>query len=154
MAKVYYQFGIGALRGTIANGVHYPARSRTCGYIRRWVLPSATDQNTILGNIATNLASVWASASVGYKENFKTYAQRYYSTNSGPEGFDPNRSSYAHFIKMMYAWYDSDPTHVDLLAVSKADIVAAHSPVEDLEQAINANLLPPVPNYDNLSSAI
>lgn len=154
MAKVWFKFGIGSMSGTVDNGVHWPTKSRINGYMRKWVLPKLTANNTLFGTIAQNLALVWQDCSVEYVADMKTYAQRYFIEAGRIESFDPCRSSYAMWLKAMWNWRDSDPTHVDLSEITVADIVALDADVRTVARMVEADFLPGISLYEDLTSGI
>lgn len=154
MAKVWYKFGIGAISGTLADGVHMPAKSLLVGYMRRWVMPTLTTNNALLGSISKNLASIWGNASADYRTDFGLYADRYAVQYDGEQQFNVNYSPYAWFVQMMYAWRDSDPLHIDLTTVTVADIVLMDADVRTVERAIDAGYIRTIDTYDDLTNDI
>jgi len=154
MAKVWYKFGIGAISGTLADGVNMPAKSKLVGYMRRWVMPKLTANNTHFGAIALNLVAVWNNSAAGYKTDFSDYAERYAADNSRIDHFNVNYSPYAWFVHMMYDWQKTDPLHIDLTAVTVADIVTMDADVKTVERAIDAGYLLHIAVYDDLITDI
>jgi hypothetical protein len=63
-------------------------------------------------------------------------------------------SAYNFFMKLMYAWQESDPEHVDLSTVTIADIVAMDADVRTVARAIGAMYLRRVRPYADLTSDI
>jgi hypothetical protein len=154
MAKVWYKFGIGAVSGTLADGTHMPAKSHLVGYMRRWVMPKLTINNTHFGTIAKNLKLVWANASADYKANALLYAQRYATQYLSEDQFNPAFSPYAWWTQMMFAWAVTDPLHIDLTTVTVADIVTSDAEVRTWERAIDAGYIRTITLYSDLTDDI
>jgi len=119
---------------------------------RDYVIPKLTANNTLMGAVCKNLASVFRNASPTYLQNFKDYAERNDSENVTKKEIAPN--AYALFIKMMYAWFKSDPEHVDLSTVTVADIIALDADVQTVASAVTAGFLPSISNSADLTSGI
>lgn len=119
---------------------------------RRWVLPEVTPQQDTMRAIAQNLRVVWATANDLYKADFKTYGKKYKQEKLRPWVFPPR--AYSIFINLMYAWRDSDPTHVDLKMVTVADIVALDAPVRTIQRSVEEQFLVPVSDYSTLDHDI
>jgi len=150
--KVWHKYGIGAFSGTIDLGVFRPVKRRIASIMRRWVEPRSTEQNSIFGAIGHNLAIVYHDADGGYIQDLGVYAQRYYDEIEVDKEFDPTKSRYGIFVKMMYNWQKSDPEFVDLSAVTKEDIITHESPVLTVKDAVEAGLLPVVTDYEELDT--
>lgn len=123
---------------------------------REYVKPRLTANNTLMGTTTKNLASVYHNCEEGYIADLKTYANRYNTQYGGTasELEIKHISSFGVFMKMMWAWYDSDPEHVDLSAVTVADIVSLDADVRTVARAIDAEFLPIVTTYDDLITGI
>ena len=154
MCKIHYKFGIETISGTLESLVHMPNKSLFGSYGRRWVYPKLTYNNHLKGSIMKNLAMIYSECSSDYIADLKTYARRYFDQYIVSTAFDPVRSSYAHFVHMMYKWAASDPTHIDLETVTIADIVALDAPVITLVSAVDAGFLKPIEMYEDLTSSI
>jgi len=107
---------------------------------RDYVYPKLTENNHMKGKIVRNLASVYHDASEFYIDDLKTYAERNGRENTPKNKLIP--TAFALFLKMMYAWYESDPEHIDLTTVTVADIVAMEAPVKTIAGAVEAEFLP------------
>ena len=119
---------------------------------RTWVMPAATPQQETLTKISQNLRLVWKDANPLYKADFKTYANKFRTEKLKPWVFPPR--SYSIFIDLMYAWRDSDPTHVELSTVTIADIVSLNAPVRTVSDSVDTGLLVPVSGYTLLNNNI
>jgi hypothetical protein len=110
------------------------------------------EQHHKLGNIAKNLAIVYRNATALYKADFKAYAKEFGTRKSYRAKVLP--CGYAMFVKMMQAWYESDPTHVDLSTVTIADITALDADVRSVARAVEAGFLPLVKGCTTLTANI
>lgn len=151
MAKVWYKFGIGAISGTLADGVNMPAKSKLVGYIRRWVYPTLTANNTLFGQKGRNLGACFNNCASGFKDDFSIYAERYAAENNRNDHFNVNYSPMGWFVKGMYAWEESDPTHVDLTAVTPADMFSLDCDMLTVSRAIGAGFIPSISDYSDLT---
>lgn len=149
--KVIFKYGIKTFSGTVNNMVYGSYKKGTLCYGRDYVKPKLTENNIQKGKIMRNLASVYKNASSAYKQDLGIYADRY-AVKAPQDKLPPN--GYALFIKMMFAWLESDPEHVDLTTVAIADIVAADAPVRTIAGAITEELLPLVRLFADLTSDI
>jgi len=150
--KVKFKFGIETYSGTVDSMTYGSYRDDKLCIGREYVYPRITDNNHAMGNIMKNLASVYAAADPLYIADLKTYAMRNGSENVPKTKLIP--TAFSLFIKMMYAWYDSDPEHVDLASVTVADIIALDADVQTVSDAIDAGFLPSVSVYDDLINPI
>lgn len=149
--KVKFKYGIATYSGTIDQMVYGSYRGGGVCIAREYVYPRLTAQNETLATVAGNLKAVWNAASAGFKTDYQTYARRN-GTENVPKTAIPG-SSYALFIKMMYAWQASDPSHVDLTAISPEDMATVGAAVATVVNAIELGLLPVVSNYEDLSTS-
>lgn len=148
--KVYHKYAVGAYSGTIDDSVFYATKTRTRSIMRRWVMPRLTANNTLLGDIGKNLAVLWGDGSAVYKANLKTYTERYFGETPSEDGFDGNRSPYANWVRLMYAWADENPS-VDLKTLTAEDFGITGGPVSTVKNAIDNGFLPPISNYADLT---
>lgn len=119
---------------------------------RDFVIPKLTENNTNMGLIGKNLAHVFRNISPTYALDLKKYADRNNSDNVNKKEIAPN--AYALFVKMMFAWLKSDSEHVNLTAVTVADIVALDADVVTVKRAIDAGFLHTVRTYADLNAGI
>lgn len=150
LMKVYHKYAVGAYSGTIEDGVYWPAASKLRSYMRKYVVPRATQYTATLGSIAANLAVLWGSGSAEYKADLKTYTERAFGEYPSDDGFDGNRSPYANFIKLMYAWAVDNPS-VDLTTITSEDFGLAGGDVSTVKNAVLNGYLPAITNIDDLT---
>lgn len=150
--KVYHKYAVGAYSGTIDDSVFYATKTRTRSIMRRWVMPRLTVNNTLLGDIGKNLAVLWGDGSADYKADLKTYTERYFGETPSEDGFDGNRSPYANWVRLMYAWADDNPS-VDLKTLTAADLGVTGSAVSSVKNAVDNGYLPMISNYADLTEA-
>jgi len=150
--KVYFKYGIKTYSGTV-NGMTYGSyRKGNLCIGREYVYPNLTDNNFSMGAIMKNLAGVYHNASPDYVLDLKTYAERNGSENVSKTQLIP--TAFSLFIKMMFAWYDSDPEHVELSTVTIGDIIALDADVKTIARAVEADFLPLISVYDDLTNSI
>lgn len=150
--KVRFKYAVGSYAGTIDEGTFWGARSGIVGYMRKYVIPRLTDQNTTMGNIMSNLAVLWAAGSDEYKADLKTYAERYASDHPSNDGFDTCRSKFAFWVKAMWAWKLDVPS-VDLSTLTVEDFEMAGTGLVTVRDMITNGYLPTITLYDDLTEA-
>lgn len=151
--KIIYQYGIGAMSGKLDGLVHQMAHSRLGSTGRVFVYPRLTENNETFGARGSNLAELWRTVMQDYKDDLKTYAQRYFSEHQMDGIWDPNRSTYSFFCKMLYAWHNSDPEHIDLSSINREDVISLGTFITTVKNAITNGFLDTISNYDDLTAA-
>ncbi|HOV16299.1 MAG TPA: hypothetical protein PLF50_02200 [Candidatus Cloacimonadota bacterium] len=150
--KVKFKYGIKTYSGTVDGMTYGSYRKGNLCIGREYVYPTLTDNNHQKGAIVKNLAKVYSEVSSDYLADLKTYGVR-----NGKENVPRNQlipTSFSLWLKMMFAWGASDPTHIDLATVTLADIVALDAEVYTIAQAVEAGFLPMVTMYEDLTSSI
>jgi len=150
--KVIFKYGIKTYSGTIDDMVYGSFRKDELCIGRAYVYPTITADNHLKGAIMKNLASVYHNVSPTYLQNLKTYALRNGQENVPKTKLIP--SCFSMFLVMMFAWFKSDPEHVDLSTVTVADIVALDADVQTIASAVTAGFLPHISNSADLTSGI
>jgi len=148
--KVKFKYAIRTYSGTLDEMTYGSYRNGAICIGRKWVYPELTAHNESLGAIMKNLGSVYRDTSGEYQDDLKEYAKRNGKQNVKWYQLPP--SAYAIFIKMMFAWQESDPEHVDLETITVGDIVLADAPVISIASAVEADLLKRVTNYSELDN--
>ncbi len=150
--KVTFKYGIGAFTGKIDNAVFWAQKSKLASLMRKFTYPKITTHNKEIGAIAKNLGKLWHILSVGYKDDFKTYADRYY-VQYGTEGlYDPARSPYAFWTRVVWAWA-KEHSDVDLKTLTMEDLALVGNAIRTVRNAINGGYLRPIDQYDDLTNA-
>ena len=153
--KVTFKYGIGAFEGKIDNAVFWPQKSGLASVMRKFTYPKLTIQNERIGLIGKNLALIWRQIRSGYKADIYTYAQRYYAQYGSEDMFDPARSPYAFYTKVMWNWYKSDPDHIDLSTVTMEDIEAtATDKIDSVYYSIENGYLRSIDMYLDLTESM
>jgi len=150
--KVRFKFGIKTFSGTADEMTYGSYAKNTLCLGRQYVTPDYTANNQHVGAIGKNLASVFKAAAAEYVADLKTYA-----TRNGKENFHYGElavTAYPLFVKMMFAWAKTDPTHIDLTAITVADIVTRDADVRTVKRAVDAGYLPHISDYADLTSDI
>jgi len=154
--KIRFNYGISTYSGTVDRMVYQAWYNFRLCLGRKFVYPTLTANNHLRGAIGKNLRSVMTSASVEYIADLKTYCQRNKQFNKSRylEFLRPMPGPVAIFVKMMYAWFDTDPEHIDLSTVTVDDIVTKDADVRTLKRAVEAGFIPHIPVYEDLTSDI
>ncbi len=150
--KVKFKYGIKTYSGLIDEMVYGSYRKDELCLGREFVYPTLTENNHALGSTMQNLASVYRNISPTYLQDLKKYALRNGQDNVPKDKVIP--TAFSLFLKMMYAWLESDPEHVNLSAVTLADIVALDAPVRTIKRAVDAGFLHRVEVYADLTAGI
>ena len=146
--KVKFKYGIQTYSGTIDEMVYGSYNDDKLCIGREYVYPRLTEQNAAIGSVAGNLSAIWAEASEGWKSDLKLYAQRNASENVPKSMLAPR--AYALYIKLMYAWEESDPDHVDLETVTAADVDTLGTKIQTIKACVENEMLPAVSQIDDL----
>ena len=149
--KVTFKYGIGTFNGKIDNAVFWPQKSGVASIMRKFTYPTLTSQNTLMGKIGKNLAYLWSLFDMPYKKDLKTYAERYYVQYGSEGDFDPARSPYAFYTKMMWAWAE-EHSDVDLKTLTMEDLALVGAAITTVRNAINGGFLRPIDQYDDLTN--
>ena len=156
MAKVQYTQLISGIAGTLDGQVLYRSRSPRFGFSRRYVVPKATQQNTLIGSAAKNLKVLWHVASTGYKNDFKTYASKYSNLPADEGQLRPRaNSAFSIFLKMVYAWGKNQTPVVDAAAIAllqPEDFSTLAMDISCLARAVESGYLPAVEDYEKLDN--
>lgn len=155
--KITFRWGIKTFSGYGDDMVYQSFDNDTFCVGRDYTYPKITENNHTLGKIGINLANVYNHVSQAYMQDLKIYQDRYkrqFGNTRNPFKRGPMPNSMALFTKMMFAWYDSDPEHVDLATVAISDIIAADADVRTIARAIEAGFLKKTTLYLDLTSDI
>ena len=149
--KVTFKYGIGTFQGKIDNSVFWPQKSGLASVMRKFTYPTLTIQNETIGLIGKNLSLIWSQILSGWKADIRTYARRYYTQYGSEDMFDPARSPYAFFTKVMWNWYKDDPDHIDLSTITMEDIIATGTDkIDCVMTCIKNGYLKSIDMYDDL----
>ena len=155
MPKVFFPATITGLSGTIANGVYSRSRSDKFGYMRAYVMPTATENNTLRGNIMRNLSKVWADADPDYKSDFQLYANQAKNMPIyGNDGSVRANNSFAYFVHGMQEYYYANTASVSLETITAEDIASLGTGMASVRLAIEAGMLDSIPDYSTLTNTI
>ena len=153
--KVLFKYGIGAMAGTIDEGVYRFSANKTGSIMRKYTYPRLTTNNTLRGAIMKNLATIWNSISSSYKDDMKVYCAIWNTTYKDTnDPFSPERSSFAMFLDMMYLFSELDSGHVDLETVTYTDIQTVGADITSIHIAVANGYLQPVSGSDNLTATL
>lgn len=149
--KVTFKYGIGTFQGKLDNSVFWPQKSGLASVMRKFTYPTLTIQNEKIGLIGKNLALIWHQILSGWKADIYTYALRYYTQYGSEDMFDPARSPYAFYTKVMWNWYKDDPDNIDLSTITTEDIqLAGVDKIHMVRVCIENGYLRSIDMYDDL----
>jgi hypothetical protein len=143
--KAHFNWGLASYSGTRDDMTFAAYREGHLCIAKRWFSPTPGLAQETLRAIGINLSLVWKNAAAGYKADFKSYAKKFGNQHCLLTEWQP--SSYALFIGMMFAWQKSDPTHVDLSAVTISDLVTSDAEVQTIAGAVGGGFLQTVTGY-------
>jgi len=150
--KVKFNYGIRTYSGTIDEMTFESCNKGKLCLGHKHVKQALTENNTHMGAIGKNLVAVYKAAATEYKADLKTYDTR----RKAETGKNPNlqTNAFGFFVKLMFAWAKTDPTHIDLTAITVSDIVTRDADVRTVKRAVTAAYLPSISNYADLNSDI
>jgi len=148
--KVSLSFPFLTLKGKRGKSVYYHTKNSYCVTMREYVIPEPTINNTNFANKSANIGAFYKQVSPGYLYDLATYARSY-----NLEYMDPNcyYQTYSIYVRMMYALARLVTT-VDLSTITPAQVVTEALPIITVAQAIDAGLLPKVPDYEYLDHTL
>ncbi len=146
--KVKFKYGIRTYSGTVDEMVYGSYRKHRLCIGRQYVYPRLTVNNENLGRIAGNLRLLWDEFSAGWKADLTTYSLRNGTENVPKTRLIPGR--YALYVKMMYAWAEDDPSHIDLATINAEDLASLGTPISTVKNAIDNGYLAPVKVFSDL----
>ncbi len=145
--KVIFKFGIRTYSGTVDEMTFGSYRKNTVCIGRKYVVPTLTANNGLMGEVVKNLAAIYAQCSTAYKADLKLYAQRN-SVNVPAGKIPPN--AYAIFIKMLYKFSELDSGHIDLASVTFEDLQTVGADIASVADAVASGYLDNVKDADLL----
>lgn len=154
--KVAFSNGVSTYSGKYLEVVYQSWFDGRLCYGRRHFTPTFGDQHQHMALVSKNLNKIYLMADPQYVQDFKTYAAKNQRQNL-PHDIDKLHkmpSSKSLFIKCMWEWYRSDPTHIDLTSVSIDDIISMESPLITVKKCVLAGYLKTVTDYLSLDHPI
>ncbi len=154
--KVSFENGVASYSGKYDEVVYQQWFNGRLCYARKYKYPTLGRVHEELKEISQNLNLLYQTADSLYLADLKAYAAKN-SVQNRPrvkQFLHKMPSSKALFIKCMWDWYHSDPTHIDLKTVSLADIITLDSPVETVSKCVTAGYLKQVTGYTEFTHPI
>jgi len=148
--KTTFKYGIATYSGTIDEITFGSYKDGTICIARRYVKPRLTDQNTLMGDIAANLSSIYAECSELYKSDLRTYANLYGNQVSSREKLPP--TAYGIFVKMMFAFEKVNEASVTLDTITFSDIQSLYPDITSIDLAVENGYLPNVDGAELLTA--
>lgn len=148
--KVVFKYAVGSYSGTLDLAVFYPTKNGNASYMRKWVKPKETAQNTVIANATRNLAEIYSGCSAGYLADLATYTSRYNAEHNDGTPFWRPKTSFNIFIMMMYKFAEVNGSGVDLTSITLNDLSSLFTDVTSISNAVNAGYLPSVTGAEDL----
>ncbi|MDZ4181226.1 MAG: hypothetical protein U1B83_00005 [Candidatus Cloacimonadaceae bacterium] len=146
--KVIYKHMLSGYTGS-ADGMIYYWDSRLQRFMaRRKPTVKISTNHTRFAAISRNISSL--DPSPRYKDDLRTYAERTFKL---PE-FGGVRPIWNNLFHMMMHRMKKMLPSIDLTTITKGDIHYDYLPVITVRDAVDAGLLPPVRNYEELDNEI
>lgn len=147
--KVKFNYGIRTYSGTLDEMTFGSYRKDSVCIARKYVVPRITENNTQMGSIMKNLATVYGEVSSGYKEELKLYTAK--NVVNVPSGqLAPN--TFAIWIKMMFIFSELNEGHIDLATVAYSDLQTVGEDILSISVAVQNGYLADVPGSETLTS--
>ncbi len=150
--KVKFKYGIRTFSGTLDEMTYGSYRNGGVCIGRRWVYPKLTDNHSSMGAKLKNIGIVYRAASSGYKDDLTVYCVRNGRQNVPKTKLVP--SSYAIFVKMMFAWAKESGGLIDLSSVDIEDVQGATAGINTIADAVENGFIKAVTDYVTLSTSI
>ena len=119
-------------------------------WVRDYVVPERTEQNTRMGLTAKNLGVFKNTVSSGYFADLKDYSDRYNLSTLGESG---RLNCFSALNKMMYALKRAYPS-IDLTTITPQFVIDNDLPIKTIAEAVENKLLPAVKRYEELVNTI
>ena len=154
MAKLIFASFAAGLSGKSGANVYYSARSNRFGYLRGYVYPSLTPNNSLRGQDAKNIKSLFVQIHSTARLQLDEYVALYKDLTPVGGGFKKNANSpYMVFSKAMWAWHNSDPTHVTFNGLGFDDYQSMIEEPMSISSLIRNNFLPAVEGWEDMSKS-
>ena len=146
--KTTFKYGIAAYSGTIDEITFGSYKNGSVCIARKYVKPRLTENNTLMGEIAKNVADIYAQCSEDYKSDLRTYAYMYGKEKSPRNTLAPN--AYSIYIKMLFAFAEAYEASVSLDSITINDIQSLFPDVTSVALAVENGYLPRLSGSDLL----
>jgi hypothetical protein len=115
-------------------------------YVRKYVVGEPTAQNGKIKAVSQNLKSL--NLSTGYKQDLFHYTERYMSRK------EKDRKNVGNWYNVftMIMWAMAKQLHLDLATLTREQIETDNLPCRTVKQAVEAELIPPVLDYEWLTN--
>jgi hypothetical protein len=148
--KVKFKWGLTGYSGTVDGAIYYyNDRIKQC-LMRKYKYPELNENNERTTSIMANLKLI--EPSQGYRYNLMDYVGAY--NDSKDYGHKPMNAWNNAWLKLMFAMQKALPGQVDLKTISRQQIIDEGLPCKTVKDAIEAGLLPQLPDYERWNSLI
>ncbi len=145
--KSYLGFPFKSMSGKHGKLVYCCDEDGNIMWVREFVMPEITEHNHYMGNVSKQLAVFKSLLNPEYINDLKDYTDRYklsYRHKCRPP-------SYSALLRKMMFQLKKNGYPVDLLTVTPQVVVDIGLPIRTVKEAIENELLPMIPRYDDLT---
>jgi hypothetical protein len=148
--KVYLKRNLAGYTGTVDEAIFYYNPKIRKTLMRPYRYPTLNHNNERTVSIMANLKAL--NPSQGYKANLSDYVMYY---NERKEFYDKPMVGWSNaWLKLMFALQKMMPAEVDLRTITRQQIIDQNLPCRTVKDAIEAGLLPPLPDYERWTAPI
>lgn len=148
--KVYFKKRLGGMTGTVDGGIYYYHPKLDVCLMRPYKYPRLTVNNERIKAIMQNLKTL--SPSKGYKNNLADYIIAY---NKSKDFQHKTMTTWSNaWLKLMFAMQKAMPQSIDLASITPQQIMDENLPCKTVKDAIEAGLLPALPDYERWDKEI
>lgn len=154
MAKLIFAAFAAGLSGKSGANVFYSARSNRFGYLRGYVYPTLTPNNSLRGQDAKDIKALFVKIHEAGREQLNDYVALYKDLTPVGGGFKKNANSpYMVFSKAMWAWKNTDPAHVTFDGLGFDDYASMTEEPMSIASLVRNNFLPAVEGWEALDKS-
>ena len=147
--RIRYKYGIQTVSGLLDGLVHMAWNKGRVGVGRVFVMPTLVEAHDIFADRKTNIAAIWAECSEDFKSDMAAYATARIGSYSEDE--IPAYSSYAHFVRYVYAYAEANET-IDLKTATKSDLEMDGAP-NNIADIILEGFLPKIEDCSAMNNS-
>ena len=148
--KVHFKYGLKGYSGNVDEAIYYYNPKSKLTLMRPYVYPKLNHNNERTTNIMANLKLI--NPSLGYRQNLRDYIMFY--NESKDFGHKPLVGWNTAWLKLMFALQKAMPETVDLKTITREQIIDDDLPCKTVKAAIEAGLLPIMPDYERWNKTI
>ncbi|MFA6692114.1 MAG: hypothetical protein WCR98_09080 [Saccharofermentanales bacterium] len=155
MAKVMYASYVTGLSGRTANSVFFRSPSSSYGYMRNYVYPEITENNTNRGKEFQNMTKVLKEVDPAAIADLKAYAKKYAKLPTvGGDGLKARANNHvAVWILALWNLRKTEGPTIELSSISLGDLVTLFN-FTSVADIVDTGFLPAVDGWQDLVSPL